>query len=113
MIVVYCGIYFDASKKEVHFRGIHGGKSGFFDILTIIALQDLFLRYPGREIQLRGIQGGKFCKAYKEDIFYLRHSGRESWLERNSIMRHPGRKVLLSTQGGHFSFEAFREAKES
>ena len=99
------------SRKEVHFRGIHGGKSRFFDILAIIALQDLFLRYPGREIQLRGIQGGKFCKAYKEDIFYLRHSGRESWLEGNSIMRHPGRKVLLSIQGGHFLFEAFREGK--
>ena len=67
------------SRKEVHFRGIHGGKSRFFDILAIIALPDLFLRYPGREIH----------------------------------MRHPGRKVLLSTQGGHFSFEAFREAKES
>ena len=53
----------------------------------------------------------KFCKAYKEDIFYLRHSGRESWLEGNSIMRHPGRKVLLSIQGGHFLFEAFREGK--
>ena len=26
-------------------------------------------------------------------------------------MRHPGRKVLLSIQGGHFSFEAFKEGK--
>ena len=26
-------------------------------------------------------------------------------------MRHPGRIVLLSIEGGYFSFEAFREGK--
>ena len=97
--------------KKFTLEAFMEGKADFLTSLLLLLFRICFW----------GIQGGKFnfeasreessIKHTRRTFFYLSHSGRESWLEGNSIMRHPGRKVLLSIQGGHFLFEAFREGK--
>ena len=68
--------------------GIQGKKftlEAFMEGKAIIALQDLFLRYPGREIQLWGIQGGSSIKHTRRTFF------------------------IWGVQGGKFNYEASRE----